>query len=343
MDETLVFSPYNPVNREITEKEVMGILKQYGLPIQTVYNMELFKRAFIHKSYVKRSQQENEMNNIIISDCPSDSIQLKTKSNERLEFLGDSVLENTVRFYIYKRFPKENEGFMTEKKIKIVQNENIGKLAKYIGLDKWFIMSKHAEEKGTRNNLKKLGCLFEAFIGSIFLTYNKLEVKDEHNWYKTFTSGPGYQMAEIFVVNVLEKHIDWVEMIEEDNNYKNILQVKIQKEFKVTPKYIIHEENDDGYNMGVYLVINHDNEILDRSKAENINELKKFLTKWYKYEHDVISYKEKLDISNNTYNTIEIEMPQIFILLATGVHKIKKKAEQLASLTAINEINKIIE
>ena len=81
MEEPLIFSPYNPVNREITEKEVMGILKHYGLPIQTIYNMELFKRAFIHKSYVKRSQQENEQNNIIISECPIDSIPLKTKSS----------------------------------------------------------------------------------------------------------------------------------------------------------------------------------------------------------------------------------------------------------------------
>ena len=54
---------------------------------------------------------------------------LKSKSNERLEFLGDGILELVAKYYLYRRFPKENEGFMTEKKIAIVKNEAIGKIA----------------------------------------------------------------------------------------------------------------------------------------------------------------------------------------------------------------------
>ncbi|NDB36077.1 MAG: hypothetical protein EB023_12220, partial [Flavobacteriia bacterium] len=52
---------------------------------------------------------------------------------------------------------------MTEKKIAIVKNEAIGKIALEMGLHKWLVLSKHAEEKRIRTNLKKLGCLFEAF------------------------------------------------------------------------------------------------------------------------------------------------------------------------------------
>ena len=94
-------------------------------------------------------------------------MKLKTKSNERLEFLGDGVLECITKYYLYRRFPKENEGFMTEKKIALVKNEHIGKLAYEMGLNKWYIMSANAEEKKTRTNLKKLGCLFESFLGGI--------------------------------------------------------------------------------------------------------------------------------------------------------------------------------
>ena len=71
-------------------------------------------------------------------------------NNERLEFLGDGILEAITKFYLYKRFPKENEGFMTEKKIALVKNEAIGKLAYEMRINKWLIISKHAEEKKIR-------------------------------------------------------------------------------------------------------------------------------------------------------------------------------------------------
>ena len=156
-DDELIFDPYNPNNKEITEEEVCAILKSYGVP-DKVHNINLYKRAFIHKSYCKRPQIENAMNNITLVDKPDDCMPLKTKSNERLEFLGDGVLECITKYYLYRRFPKENEGFMTEKKIALVKNEAIGKLAYEMRLHKFYIMSKHAGEKGTRTNLKKLGC-----------------------------------------------------------------------------------------------------------------------------------------------------------------------------------------
>jgi hypothetical protein len=49
--------------------------------------------------------------------------------------------------------------------------------------------------------------------------------------------GPGFQMAQVFVEAIFERHVNWIELILTDDNYKNILQVKIQKEFKITPDY----------------------------------------------------------------------------------------------------------
>ena len=97
---------------------------------------------------------------------------------------------------------------MTEKKIPLVKNESIGRMAYEMGLNKWFIMSKNAEAKQTRTNLKKLGCLFEAFIGAMFLDFNKISVKDEDGWFdKVFVTGPGFQMVQIFVERIFEKHV----------------------------------------------------------------------------------------------------------------------------------------
>ena len=68
-------------------------------------------------------------------------------------------------------FQKKNEGFMTEKKIALVKNESIGRMAYEMGLNRWYILSKNAEEKKTRTNLKKLGCLFEAFFRSFIFGF----------------------------------------------------------------------------------------------------------------------------------------------------------------------------
>lgn len=316
-DDGLVFSPFNPNNIEITRKDVQKILNTYGIT-SNLYNINLYKRAFVHKSYTKRPDIENSENNITIVEKPDDCLPLKTKSNERLEFIGDGVLELITKYYLYRRFPKADEGFMTEKKIALVKNEHIGKIAYEMGLNKWMLMSKHAEEKKTRTNPKKLGCLFEAFIGALFLDFNKIQISDEHNWFKDiFVVGPGFQMAQIFVENILEKHVDWQKLIKTDDNYKNILQVIIQKKFKTTPNYIIlNHDEDEGYEMGVFLCYNK--QIYDCVPSEATS----FST-----------YKT----CENILNEIESGKP-IFVLLGKGKHKVKKKAEQLASSSAIKNI-----
>jgi dsRNA-specific ribonuclease len=148
---------------------------------------------------------------------------------------------------------------MTEKKIALVKNESIGRIAFEMGLHKWIVLSKQTEEKQTRTNLKKLGCLFESFIGALFLDFNKMNIFDDDNLFNDlFLTGPGFQVVQIFIEHVFEKHVDWIELICNDDNYKNILQVKLQKEFKVTPDYMeIHPYNSStGYHMGVYLLHN---------------------------------------------------------------------------------------
>ena len=130
--EELIFNPYNLMNKEIQINNIQEILNNYGI-FAKPFNLELYKRAFIHRSYTKKPKLENEESNIIIVEKPDDCLPLKTKSNERLEFIGDGVLECITKYYLYKRFPKADEGFMTEKKIALVKNEHIGKLAYDLG------------------------------------------------------------------------------------------------------------------------------------------------------------------------------------------------------------------
>jgi len=188
-----------------------------------------------------------------------------------------------------------------------------------MGLHKWLIISKHAEEKKIRTNLKKLGCLFESFLGALFLDFNKINIKDEEKWFENvFVTGPGFQMAQKFIENVFEKHIDWISLIQNDDNYKNILQVKIQKEFKVTPYYLEMDHDADlGYKMGVYLCLGQQIHNVKYNEALHISDFKTF-----KSIHDYLTHHDK-----------------ILLFMGEGQHKIKRKAEQIACNEALTFIN----
>jgi dsRNA-specific ribonuclease len=319
-DGKYVFNPYNTENIEISVADIEAILTKYGVPSQ-VHNIELYRRAFVHRSYIKRPKLLNELENITLLDQPEGTMPLRTKSNERLEFVGDGVLECITKYYLYRRFPKENEGFMTEKKIAIVKNEAIGKFALEMGLHRWFIISKHAEEKKTRTNLKKLGCLFESFVGALFLDFNKINIHDDDQWFeKVFVSGPGFQIAQIFIENVFEQHIDWVSLIKNDDNYKNILQVKIQKEFKTTPDYIeLSRDAETGYTMGLFLCL-----------GQAIHEVAE-------HPENAIPFQSIPDGFVGIHRIIE-STGKAFVFFAQSSHKIKKKAEQTTCELAIRLI-----
>ena len=330
-DGELIFNPYNQRNIEITEDEVCDILKKYGVP-DKVHNINLYKRAFVHKSYCKRPKLENEENGIIIAEQPDNCMRLRTKSNERLEFLGDGVLECITKYYLYRRFPKENEGFMTEKKIALVKNESIGKMAYDMGLNKWYILSANAEDKKTRTNLKKLGCLFEAFLGALFLDFNKISINDEENWFQNvFVTGPGFQIAQIFVEKIFETHVNWMDLIQNDENYKNILQVMLQKAFQVTPVYkeINEWDEEEGYHMGVYLCL---------GKKEHEFQPNSSFVK------NIVHYKSKdmnpLDVLKTMWSHRDEKYDDgLVIFLSSSKHKIKKKAEQAACKESIVKLS----
>lgn len=340
-EEGWVFNPYNSSNVEITLNEVQSILSRYGIP-PSVFNLDLYRRAFVHHSYTKRPNFENVKQHVQLIERPEHCLPLRTKSNERLEFLGDGVLECVTKYLLYRRFPKAEEGFMTEKKIAIVKNEAIGKIALEMGLHRWLILSRNAEEKKTRTNLKKLGCLFEAFIGALFLDFNKINIHDEDGWFQDiFVTGPGFQMAQKFIENVFEKHIDWVELITNDDNYKNILQVKIQKEFKVTPHYLqIHYDTEEGYTMGVYLCLGQPIHSVKIGEALDIRQF----TATTATTASASITATATSIITATPNNITFQQVQtylanhggkIFLFLGKGQHKIKRKAEQIACNEAI--------
>ena len=355
------YDPYNTNNVQITKKDVENILKSYNVHSE-VYNMNLYRRAFIHESYVKKnvqsnmaklhnhsqanptasddseaddrdqdSQSQDQEKRLNILPPPPGAIPLASKSNQRLEFLGDGILEAVAKFWIYRNFPKASEGFMTDIKINLVKNQAIGRIAQEMGLNKWMIVEKSLEAK-LRNNEHQMGCLFESFIGAMYLDMNRLVINDDEEWFSggMFITGPGFQMVQLFLERVFERHVDRVRLITENNNYKRILQEKIQSAFKVTPVYVVESQpvrdtdlgqnlqnqQQNVYTMGVYLCIGQAAFGLTREhsvSAKNFSE--KGLEEIHQY------------VANHGGKG--------FFYLGEGENRVKKEAEQAACKNAL--------
>lgn len=111
------------------------------------YDIELYKTALMHKSIMHRNNKGKPVN------------------NERLEFLGDAVLDAVVGDIVYRRFPGKREGFLTNTRSKLVQRETLGKLANEMGVTNLVLSSGRSQS----HNSYMGGNAFEALVGAIYL------------------------------------------------------------------------------------------------------------------------------------------------------------------------------
>ncbi len=255
-------TPYNEKNILISQEDVNKILEKFGINLKCI-NIDLYRKSLVNKSYVTRKNE-----NIISGNekCPNNCLPLQEESNERFEFLGDSVLSTTVANYLYKRYPEQNEGFLTKMRSKLVNGYMLSELCTHIGLNKWVIISKQIEESGGRENYKILEDIFEAFICAIFMDFNTLKNSE----LDTNTIGLGFQICEKWIINVIEDYVDFAELIKQNNNYKDKLIKYYQHTYLKTPKFF--ESNIDVINgKKIFtIVIKDDNEqILGIGKSDS--------------------------------------------------------------------------
>src|SRR5690625_1314276 len=114
-------------------------------------NQQLMKQAFTHSSYVNEHQRNH------LSD------------NERLEFLGDAVLELAVSAYLYNRYDKMAEGELTKLRANIVCEESLFHFAEILEFSQYILLGKGEERTGGRNRQALLADVFEALLGALYL------------------------------------------------------------------------------------------------------------------------------------------------------------------------------
>ncbi len=171
-------------------------------------NIRFYQQALLHKSTSVRSEKGRPLN------------------NERLEFLGDAILDAIVGDIVYKHFEGRREGFLTNTRSKIVQRETLNKLAVEIGLDK---LVKYSTRSSSHNSYM-YGNAFEALIGAIYLDQ-------------------GYERCKQFMEEkILKNYIDLDKMSRKEVNFKSKLIEWSQKNKMEVSFELIEQSLDRDYN-----------------------------------------------------------------------------------------------
>lgn len=184
------------------------------------HDNKLLYNALLHRSYLNENKK------------------LKMESNEKLEFLGDSVLSLATSIYLYRRYTDLHEGEYTNIKAKIVRTESLHEAARELGLGEYVKLSKGEIVNNGRDNVSILADCFEAVIGAIFLD-------------------AGYNKASEFISKFLFKdQLDYIVANDLYQSPKNRLQEYFQNKYKKLPIYKLigqtGPEHSKNYSIGVY-------------------------------------------------------------------------------------------
>ena len=152
-------------------------------------NLRIYEAAFIHRSASFTLPDGQRIN------------------NERLEFLGDAVLDTILSDYLFEKFPDANEGFMTKIRSRIVNREILNQLAISMGIDK-ILVSNVSSNNSTRN---LCGDALEALIGALFVDKGFKKTKN------------------LFIKRVFNKYLDLGQIVDTDTDYKSLVFEWIQK------------------------------------------------------------------------------------------------------------------
>lgn len=197
-------------------KDFSPLEEQLGI---TFNSKEMLQQAFIHRSYI------NEHSGTGLSH------------NERIEFLGDAVMELIVTDYLFREFPKKPEGELTAYRASLVNTMTISEAATDLGFGDYLMLSKGETRDTGKARAYILANTFEAFIGALYLDQ-------------------GYEAAKLFVHHALIKKLDGIIAAGSWRDAKSFVQEKSQELESVTPSYkVLHDvgpDHDKIFTVGIY-------------------------------------------------------------------------------------------
>ncbi len=198
----------------------------------TFNSKKLLKQALIHRSYGNENWDYKKVN------------------NERLELLGDAVLDLVVTEYLYLHFTGSSEGDLAKLKSMIVSEPVLAKISRKLGVGNHLLLSKGEELTGGRDRSSILGDVFEAILGAVYLDSN-------------------FIIAKEFAIKHLKRFIDHIEENEDLIDFKTILQEFSQREYKVIPFYEVIKEMGPDHRKSFEIAVKINDELMGLGTGRN--------------------------------------------------------------------------
>ena len=202
---------YFQTDEELPPEQEQRIQKLEGIIGTSIDNPFIYIRALRHRS--------------TLADDQFSSID----SYERLEFLGDAVLDLIVTEIIFDLFPNENEGFLTKLRAKLVKGNALAMYADELELNNLMLLGERVRGQGIEESKSVLSDLFEALVGALYLDL-------------------GYGPTSKFVRNVIEQYVDFDQIVNMLDNYKSLLLEFAQAQQMEIPTYTVISEEGPGHD-----------------------------------------------------------------------------------------------
>lgn len=202
---------YFKSDAELSEEYKQRIHELEGIIGTTIDNPFIYIRALRHRSTL---EDENFSS---------------TDSYERLEFLGDAVLDLIVTEVIFDLFPDKNEGFLTKLRAQLVKGDALAMYARNLELNKLMLLGKRVRGQGVEQSKSVLADVFEALIGALYVDV-------------------GYGPTSDFVRKVVKRFVDFDDIITSLDNYKSLLLEYAQAQQMDIPTYNVISERGPGHD-----------------------------------------------------------------------------------------------
>lgn len=223
--------------RKINEKAHLEVLKKVEEVINYSFSkVELLQEALTHSSYA------NEHRNYHVKD------------NERLEFLGDAILDLIISEYLFKKHPEMPEGDLSKIRASIVCENSLAKMSRLMNVGEYLLLGKGEELTGGRERSSILADAFEAITGAIFLD-------------------GGFDAAKAYLTRTLVHQVEQVHSLEDlYTDYKTLLQEQIQKESSEPIHYEVTGEEGPDHDKHFYVEVYHEDKMLGKGIGKSKKE-----------------------------------------------------------------------
>ena len=197
-------------------------------------NKKLFDQAFTHRSFLNETKE-------------------KLSSNERLEFLGDSIISFVISYYLFGKFPNYNEGILTNMRSLLVNTKSLAEIAKDLNFGNYLKLSKGEEDSRGRENQSLLADCFEAFVGALFLDQ-------------------GIDKTENFLIEVFTPMTDEISKNRSFKDPKSLLQEHVQGKRQNSPLYKVLKEIGPAHSKTFVVAVFVGSSILGKGEGKSKQE-----------------------------------------------------------------------